>query len=89
MEEIPIEWDGNIRMPPCQQGRKCPYRCAGCHGHCKGYKAFRAAKDAEIEKKNAARAGIYSMHDRAVVSEKVKRGLKDSKKTAYNEILRF
>lgn len=68
--EWPV-WGGKTSEPPCVP--ECPMRSKTCHAECPAYAQFAAAKDAERAEKDAARAGMYSMHDRVKVSEKVKR----------------
>ena len=76
MEIINVEWNGNLKVPPCKTENDCPYRSATCHGRCKGYKEYRDAKDAEARKRKALCAGIYSTHDRVIVNEHMKRNAK-------------
>ena len=63
------EWDGNLRRSPCD--KYCPYRSPGCHAKNKEYARYRAAKDAEVAKRNAIRAGRYSMNERLLVNHKL------------------
>ena len=63
------KWDGNLRKSPCS--KNCTERFPGCHALSEEYAKYRAAKDAELSKKNAVRAGSYSLHERLLVNHKL------------------
>lgn len=69
-------WNGDIKTPPCT--KDCTERYPGCHAVSDEYARYRAAMDAEMSKRDAIRAGRYSVHERMLVNhkfiDKTKRG---------------